>query len=135
NGSFEHVASEQVRATAAPLLKDGFFAFDPARVQAEVDALPWVRQTEVRRQWPDQVSIRVHELHPIAHWNDTQLIDRSGALFAVPGGKAVPELPHLAGPAGSEQEVWKFYRHAGDRLQQVGLRVTGVELEARGSWR
>jgi cell division protein FtsQ len=45
-----------------------------------------------------------------------------------------PELPQLAGPAHSEQEVTARYLAAQGHLTEVGLRLAALELDARGAW-
>jgi cell division protein FtsQ len=43
-------------------------------------------------------------------------------------------LPQLIGPAGMEAQVARLYLDAYPRLLAVGLRLSRVELDARGAW-
>jgi cell division protein FtsQ len=45
-----------------------------------------------------------------------------------------PELPQLAGPVGSEQEVTARYLSTQGHLTEVGMRLAALELDARGAW-
>lgn len=131
----QHVSSAQIRAAVTPLLARGFFALDIDRVQQAVATLPWVEHAEVRKQWPDTVSVRVYEQQPFAHWGDTQLINRRGQLFSVPAAASLQGLPHLSGPRLRMDDVVRFYLDARREFNQRGLTVDGAHLSDRGAWR
>lgn len=133
-GNFQHVTMPAVRDRVKPLLKPGFFAIDLGAIRQAVAALPWVDAVEVRRQWPDQLVVRVREHRAFARWNDHAMIDRKGRLFAVPDAPT-PALPQLRGPPHSTQTVLDFYLDARRLLAELDLAVTGVELNRRGAWR
>ncbi len=132
---YQHVSADQLRATAEPFLHKGFFATRLDRVQQAVVALPWVATAEARKVWPDTLVIRVHERQPIAHWNGTSLIGRDGAVFDAPGAEAIQGLPQLSGPDAREPDVLAFYRKVSAQFATIGLKVAGVDLSGRDSWR
>lgn len=132
---FQHVGAEQIRASTEPLLGAGFFAMDLERIQTTVAALPWVARVEVRKHWPDQVLLRVHEQRPFAHWNDDALINREGHVFKVPDAATLQGLPELSGPEPRLREVLDFYLDVLPRFGHRNLSVVGVHLSERGSWR
>lgn len=132
---FAHLSAEQIRATAVVHLTDGFFAVKLDEVQRAVAALPWVEKAEARKHWPDTIELRVVEQQPLARWRSDRLINRSGALFAVPGTEGLQGLPLLAGPDNQLAAVIEFYSHSQHDFIGSGLNVTGVELSDRGSWK
>lgn len=131
---FQHVGAEQIRASVAPLLGAGFFAIDLERIQDSVSALPWVARVEVRKRWPDQVLLRVHEQRPYAHWNHDRLINRNGEVFTVPDAAVLQGLPELSGPPTRLREVLEFYLDVLPRFGRNNLSVVGVRLSERGTW-
>lgn len=134
DGTFQHVSAQQVRSRAAHLLTPGFFAVDPGQIQQAVAALPWVERVEVRKHWPDQLRIRFTEHQPFAHWNGDAMINRHGDVFQVPDAGRLASLPDLRGPAGTAEQVLRFYLDARKHLASVDLHVTGLSLNPRGSW-
>lgn len=132
---YHHVSAADIRAAVVPHVHKGFFATRLGRVRESLDALPWVASASARKHWPDTLLITVHERRPFAHWNDTQLIDRKGHLFSVPGAARVDGLPHLSGPEGRLDDVVRFYTHVRSQLAKVGLGVKGAHLDNRGGWR
>jgi cell division protein FtsQ len=57
-----------------------------------------------------------------------------GELFLPHARHIPPELPQLIGPAGTEAEVARLYLKTYPRLLAVGMRLSKVELDARGAW-
>jgi len=80
---------------------------DAARAVAAIDRLPWVARADVRRQWPDAVTISVAERVPVAvvgPVGDIGLVDVSGRVLAqAPMGARLPEveLDSVPGRVGS----------------------------------
>jgi cell division protein FtsQ len=57
-----------------------------------------------------------------------------GELFLRGARHIPPELPQLNGPEGTQSQVAKLYLETYPRLLAVGMRLTRVELDARGAW-
>ena len=79
---------------------DPMFGIDPAAARSRLLALPWVRDAEVRRQFPDAVSVRLIEKRPFALWRSGGafwVVERSGAAITTADRSAFPHLPLLLG--------------------------------------
>ncbi|MGH8124913.1 MAG: cell division protein FtsQ/DivIB, partial [Rhodanobacteraceae bacterium] len=124
----------ELRAAVTPELGAGFFAIDLEKVRDAVTVLPWVGQVEVSKHWPDALDITVTEIQPIAHWGSSALLDRDGRIFKVPDAGVVNGLPQFNAPDDRAADVMAFYRTALTDFTPYDLRVTGVDLSARGSW-
>ncbi len=134
HATFRHVNPTQVRAAVQPSLGAGFFAVDLAQVRDAVAALPWVGQVEVSKRWPDALEITVTEIQPVAHWGTGALLGRDGRIFKVPDANVVQGMPQFDAPDDRAGEVMAFYHTAMADFAPYGLRVSGVDLSARGSW-
>jgi cell division protein FtsQ len=132
---YRHVSADQLRAVVKPFLHKGFFATRLDRVQQAVVAMPWVASAEARKVWPDTLVLRVYERNPVAHWNGDELIGRDGSVFHAPGARKLKALPELSGPDAREPDVLAFYRKVSQQCAGVGLKVRGVDLSGRDSWR
>ena len=64
-------------------------------------ALPWVDSAAVQRSWPRGLKIEIVEQIAVARWNGAGLLNARGELFLSAARFVPPELPQLAGPAGS----------------------------------
>ena len=69
-----------------------------------------------------------------ARWGEHGLLNTRGELFATDERHIPAELAQLSGPDGKEKEVAERYLGAQGRLQQAGLRLTAMRLDARGAW-
>lgn len=134
-GSFERVTPVEVQAAMAPGLQDSFLSVDLVELRGLVEALDWVRQAQVARQWPDTLVIRVTEHQVAARWGDTSLISREGQVFAGESRYIFPELPQLAGPPNTERRVVDRYLELQGLLGAANLTLSALSIDERGSWR
>jgi cell division protein FtsQ len=79
---------------------DSIFGVRPDAARARLMMLPWVADAEVRRHFPDTVSVRLIEKRPFALWEngkELDIVERSGAVITKVEGNRVGRLPVLAG--------------------------------------
>ena len=132
---YRHVSADQIRSVVEPYLHKGFFATRLDRVRQAVIALPWVATAEARKVWPDTLDLRVQERQPVAHWNGDELIGRDGRVFQPRDAAKLAGLPELSGPGDREPDVLAFYQRVRVQFAAIGLKVDGVDLSGRDSWR
>lgn len=81
------------------------FAADIQSARLRLKKLDWVADADVRRRYPDDVSVRLVEKLPFALWQapDRRLwvVERNGGLITSDGVEAFRTLPLLAGAGGS----------------------------------
>ena len=126
------------RASAAHLesvirseLKGTFFTMDLDAARASLARVPWVRSVALRRQWPRRLEIAVDEHEPFARWNDHALVDTRGEVFVA---NYAGELPEFNGPDGQSALMTARFREWAALLAPLALRLTGLDLSARGGW-
>jgi cell division protein FtsQ len=134
-GRLQHVSPLDVeRLVRAQLDGAGLVSVNLADISRGLALLPWVYRASVQRAWPRGLRIEIVEQSAVARWNGTGLVNGRGELFLSAAPYLPPELPQLAGPEGSEQEVTASYLSMQGRLTEVGLRLTALTLDARGAW-
>lgn len=133
-GEFARVDAAQLREVVLPHAKRGFFAVRLEDAKHAVERLPWVERAEVRKRWPDVLEIRVIEHKPFARWGKDKLLSEHGRLFPMPKELAMLELPQLGGPDSQVQEVTALYNESRQLFAPMGLDVTTLVMDARGSW-
>jgi cell division protein FtsQ len=107
---------------------------DLGAVRARVEALDWVDRANVGRQWPDTLIVRVTEHQAAARWGESGLLNVRGELFTEQSQHAFPELPSLAGPAGTEHDVARRYLAVRGKLAEADLALESLTLDERGAW-
>lgn len=134
-GRFQRVSPLDVeKAVRATVASEGLIAVDLAAVSAAVRQIPWVDRASVARRWPDGLSVYVEEQRPVARWGETGLVNLRGELFVNDARHIPPELPELVGPAGTEGVMTARYLASRGRLEEAGLRLSQLRLDARGAW-
>jgi cell division protein FtsQ len=92
---------------AALNLHDGqpIFGADIHAARARVMQLPWVADAEVRRRYPDDISVRIIEKLPYALWQAPDgkvwVVERDGGLITTEGIREFRHLPTLFGAGGA----------------------------------
>ena len=132
-GEFRQVSDGRVRNAVLPLVQNGFFAVDLARVREVLSKLPWVQRVEVRKRWPDRLEVSLVEYKPLARWGKDRMLSENGELFPAPMG-LVSRLPLFEGPDSRAAELMAFHSQAKPLFLGSGLRVSIIRLSARGSW-
>ncbi|MGH8436055.1 MAG: cell division protein FtsQ/DivIB, partial [Pseudomonas sp.] len=111
-----------------------FFTVDLAGMRAELEQMPWIAHAEVRRVWPDRVSIRLEEQLPVARWGDEALLNNQGQAFTPRELANYENLPQLVGPQRAQEQVMQQYQVLSQMLRPLGFSVARLELRERGSW-
>jgi cell division protein FtsQ len=132
SGDAAHLTLDQVEAVAFRHLRGNFFTMDLESARDAFEKLPWVRQVEVSRRWPDRIEFEVEEHQPLARWGESALVNEYGEVFQ---GASNRRLPVFSGPEGSAQEVVQRYVDFERTLATVGRRIEEVRLSPRRAWR
>ena len=133
-GQFQRVAPVQIEEVVAPFRGAGFLSVDLDKLRAALESIPWVDRVRVERRWPNGIGVFVTEHVAAARWGESGLMNTRGELFLRDARHIPPELPQLIGPPGTEAQVAKLYLDTYPRLLAVGMRLSQVELDARGAW-
>ncbi|MCW8828392.1 MAG: cell division protein FtsQ/DivIB [Gammaproteobacteria bacterium] len=123
-----------VRNAVLPHAKVGFLRVDVAAIRAELEALPWVAKSSVRRAWPDRLVVRISEQQAMARWDSGGLLNPEGERFAVNDSAVWQDLPLLRGPKQTEKVLMKEYRAMQRALEPLGLNITQLSMDQRRAW-
>lgn len=133
-GQFQRVAPLQIEEVVAPFRGSGFLSVDLDSMRTALETIPWVDRARVERKWPNGVRVFITEHVAAARWGESGLMNTRGELFLSDARHIPQELPQLIGPVGTEGQVAKLYLETYPRLLGVGMRLSKVELDARGAW-
>jgi cell division protein FtsQ len=135
SGRLQRVSALDVeKIVRSRLAGAGLVSVDVDDISRGLRTLPWVDRAAVQRSWPRGLKIDIVEQSAVARWNNAGLLNARGELFLSEARFVPPELPQLAGPLGSQQEVTARYLATQGRLTEVGMRLAALELDARGAW-
>jgi cell division protein FtsQ len=140
-GEVDHQNAVGLRAQLATSMKTtltgGLLALDLQPVKQMFEAVPWVRQAQVQRAFPNRLVVTLEEHHAVAWWGEANsgfLVNRMGEVF-----EASPDegdgLPELIGPPEQSERVWSLYQRLSQEVGRLQLGINRFELSDRGSWR
>ncbi|HEY5238471.1 MAG TPA: FtsQ-type POTRA domain-containing protein [Rhizomicrobium sp.] len=111
------------------------FGADVHAARERLMQLPWVADAEVRRRYPDDISISVVEKLPFALWqapNGVYVIERSGGVITNKGIDEFSRLPHFVGlgaPVAGSELIDALTPH-----RAVAARVRAMERVGERRW-
>lgn len=133
-GDLSYVSQQAVQQRIEPFIKGSFFTVDLAGIRQSLEQIPWIKQVEVRRVWPDQLQIQLEEQRPVARWGENSLLNNAGVAFVPREISGYQGLPQLAGPQRAQQKVMQHYQLFSQLLRPMGLTIARLEMRERGSW-
>ncbi len=135
-GSTKYTQYDDVRDVVLKMgqLK-GFFGQDVDVIREQIQSMPWIKGSVVRKIWPNRLSIMIAEYQPVAYWNDEQLVAADGTVFSLPKEKLQGvDLPRLGGPDYQSAIVLNAWERIFKDLQQRGIHLKGISVDERNSW-
>jgi len=134
-GDLEYVSTDEIRKVLAVNPQtNNFFKLDVNQLQKEVESLPWVYQSSVRKRWPALLYVYVVEQTPCALWGNDRLLSIRGTLFQAPRDRLKKTLVQLSGPDEMAQKVWEQYQQFERLLALNGYHIESVHMTNRHSW-
>jgi len=137
-GEVTHNSAATLRANVAPQLSGNFFTVDLRATRRAFEAVPWVRQAIVRREFPNRLRVALQEHQAVAYWGEdggSRLVNSYGEVFEANSGDVDHEgLPRLGGPDGQSAQVLAMYRELTPLFEPLDLAVEQLQLSGRGSW-
>ena len=127
-GDLHHVNREQVQFIVGREMKGNFFTLDLNRTRTAFEKLPWVRNVNLRRRWPDKLEVTIEEHEVLARWGNAALVNTHGELFKAASNAVLPEF---GGPDDSALEVTRHYQEFSSLLKPLNLAPVRVTLSDR----
>lgn len=138
-GAMSFTKTSDIQDLVTQNIKGSFFSINVSELRDKLQALPGVGGVEVRRQWPDQLLIKVQEHQPVAVWLEP---NQSPALITSEGFVFRPDvnintfssLPMMQGMPSSSTMVLSIFQDAVSMLESFGLSIKKIQLDERYAW-
>jgi len=133
-GKFLHLNPADIETLVAKHGAGNFFSVELEAIKADIESLAWVQSAEVRREWPNALSVSVREHRPVMRWNNDKWVNSVGTVIDLPGEISLPNPINLSGlesdaPLMLQQAVrWK------KSLAKSGLELKQLELSGSHAW-
>ncbi len=134
DGKFIHVDKQALVRAVTPYATGSFLSVDVANLREAGEALPWVKQIQVRRVWPDSLHLIVEEQVAVAKWKGKWLVNTKGETFLADKNDIPSGLAILDGPESSHEVVVQRYQSMSSVLAKYNLVITHLEMDLRRAW-
>ncbi len=133
-GNLNPVQSQQAKQIIKPFLAAGLLGIKIDAIQTQLQQIPGVSKVEIRRVWPNKLSVLLSKQTIVAFWNQNNFITAYGELLPAKTSVNKTQLPHFYGPDDSQIRVFDFYQQMSLILQPINLTITGVRLSQDQLW-
>ena len=133
-GEFKYLSEQDLKQLTLPYVKGGFFSVDLKTIRTMLIDLPWVEDVSIRRQWPDELSVRVIEKQAVAFWGKDGLLSSRANLFKPEKIDMKLKLPKMQGPDGQHEFMLQELGRMQAWLSGTELMITEIVQDARRSW-
>ena len=127
-----HVTPNEIERSVRGAVRGNFFTLDLDAIRTAFAGLPWVRNVELRRRWPDRLEVTLEEHVPLARWASRALVNTHGEIFEAAYSGA---LPVFIGPEGVAKEMAIQYEYFRRGLASIGHEPVQVLVSPRRAWR
>jgi len=97
--------------------------------------LPWVAEAEVKRRYPDDISVRIVERVPYARWQTDKalvVVEHNGHVITADNAGKFAKLPLLMGDGAPESAAG--FVEAVSRHRAIVKRVTAYQFQSGRRW-
>ncbi len=133
-GKARHLDKQGLADSVAANLELGLLQTDIEMVKTQVLDHPWVRSAQIIRDWPATLEIHVEEEVPVARWGEAGLLNHEGKIFWPELKPEYVQLPRLSGASENTEQVMSQFHDLNQMFRRIGLKVVGLNYEARGAW-
>lgn len=133
-GSFKYLQPQQVEEIVAQNQLGNFFSIELEDIKGQIEELAWVQQAEVRREWPDTLSVYIIEQRPVMRWNQDAWVNTTGEVIRLPVGVTIQNPVQLS---GNERDAHLMLQQAVQwkrRLAAKEIQLTGLRLSESHAW-
>ena len=88
-GQVTHTNAALLRANVSPRLTGTFFTMDITAARQAFESIGWVRQAQVRREFPNRLKVTLEEHQAVAYWgreSESVMVNNFGEVFETNGG-------------------------------------------------
>ncbi|WP_341765259.1 cell division protein FtsQ/DivIB [Candidatus Providencia siddallii] len=135
-GNFHYTKNDDIKKIVLSLKhQKTFMNINLNNIKDKIVLIPWIKQTTVRKEWPNKLKINIIEYVPFAKWNNQNMIDENGQIFKIPNIKTNKEnYVLLYGPIGTQKNVLLKYNFLSKIFLKHNLKLKSFTISSRYAW-
>lgn len=133
-GKFRHLAPSEIEQTLSNQDLGNFFSVDLDAVKHKVEQIAWVQAVDVRREWPNALTLTVTEQRPVMRWGKDQWVSSAGRVISLPQEVQIPGAIVLSGNQHDAPRLLQQAFSWKNDLRGSGLSLHSVTLSGSQAW-
>ena len=133
-GKFRYLTPSDVEAAIGTDALTNFFSIDLLDIKRKVEDLQWVAHADVRREWPNALSIKVDEHIPVMRWQESQWVTSTGKVITLPNEINLPKVITLQADESDSLLALSTAFRWKKRLSKYGLELQKLKLSTSQAW-
>ena len=126
------IEQQQVRSAIDGLVGQGMLTLDLDEVVATMRQLAWPRLVSARREWPDELVVRLVKETFVARWGDHGALNSAGEVF--PGVELAADVPVLRAEQAGGLRAVQGFQLLNDAPGSSGPAIAVLEQSRSGEW-
>ena len=133
-GKFKYLHASDIEAVVREQNLGNFFSVELDEIKAQVENLAWVKSADVRREWPNALSISIDEHRPAMRWGEKKWVSTSGVVVELPNDLDAPNVIVLHGSEVHSKRLLLQAASWKKDLSNYGLSLKDVRLSGSDAW-
>ncbi|MCH9698913.1 MAG: FtsQ-type POTRA domain-containing protein [Gammaproteobacteria bacterium] len=134
-GTFQYTSAEKLQSMIDEHYQNaGLLSIDLMQLKTDIESIPWVKNVELERIWPDAIRIQVSEKRPYLRFGNDKMIDVDGIVFTPESTQKFSTLPRLDLQQPFTAELFKAYRDMEHLLVDNGYEIKRFLITAQNDW-
>ena len=133
-GKFRYLQPAEVDLVLREQDLGNFFSVELDRLKAKVEDIEWVQSADVRRQWPNSLTVSIVEHQPAMRWGDDKWVSTSGSIIALPTNIADADVITLNGDEAQSKRILLQAARWQKDFAREGLKLRKTKLSSSQAW-
>lgn len=133
-GKFRYLDVADVDSVLRKQTLGNFFSVELNQLKKQVEALEWVESADIRRQWPNSISVTVVEHKPAMRWGADKWVSTSGAIINLPITVVSKKVVTLSGAESQSKQILLQAANWQEKFANDGLELRKAKLSSSQAW-
>jgi cell division protein FtsQ len=133
-GKFRYLQPAEVDLVLREQDLGNFFSVELDRLKAKVEDIEWVQSADVRRQWPNSLTVSIVEHQPAMRWGDDKWVSTSGSIIALPTNIADADVITLNGDEAQSKRILLQAARWQKHFARDGIELRKAKLSNSQAW-
>ena len=131
SGDYKYLEREQILLVTNNYLEGNFFTLNIQLLRDGMRKLPWIKDVDIYRKWPNRITMLVKQHQPIARYGMQGLVNEDGEYF---GAAYEDYLPIIYGPKDKIAFITDKFVKFNNILGEEFIKIHKITFTRKEDW-